>query len=424
MIWSFFTGTTVGGDKTESFLSLERAKTNFESLYLEKSGNVWNDRNNFVKKPGKFYPIDVDYNEDAKVDWDSSKIKSSLPSATQDLIKLIFNIDIMKKTMLEFDLDMEKMPLGKLSQVQIRKAYGVLKELVGLIKAGSSQSQYIDASNRFYTLIPHNFGMSQPPILNSLHQIEELIGMLDALMQIEIAYKLMADGLKEGDENLIDLHYKKLNTSIEPVEHDSEDFRMVQKYVSNTHGETHTQYKLQVQEVFKVTKDAHRRRYKRHLHNKRLLWHGSRLTNYAGILSQGLRIAPPEAPSSGYMFGKGVYFADMVSKSAQYCSTSRHNDIGLLLLSEVALGNMLELTKSTFITQLPDEKHSVLGKGKTSPDMFGWHIRESDGVVIPYGRPVKDDHLQSQLLYNEYIVYDESQIDTQYLVKMKFDYSY
>ena len=32
------------------------------------------------------------------------------------------------------------------------------------------------------------------------------------------------------------------------------------------------------------------------LHNRRLLWHGSRTTNYAGILSQGLRIAPPEAP--------------------------------------------------------------------------------------------------------------------------------
>lgn len=32
------------------------------------------------------------------------------------------------------------------------------------------------------------------------------------------------------------------------------------------------------------------------LHNRRLLWHGSRVTNFAGILSQGLRIAPPEAP--------------------------------------------------------------------------------------------------------------------------------
>ena len=71
-----------------------------------------------------------------------------------------------------------------------------------------------------------------------------------------------------------------------------------------------------------------------------LLWHGSRTTNYAGILSQGLRIAPPEAPVTGYMFGKGIYFADMVSKSANYCWTSQNNPIGFVLLSEVALGNM------------------------------------------------------------------------------------
>lgn len=71
-----------------------------------------------------------------------------------------------------------------------------------------------------------------------------------------------------------------------------------------------------------------------------LLWHGSRLTNFVGILSQGLRIAPPEAPVTGYMFGKGVYFADMVTKSANYCFTSRENNVALMLLCEVALGEV------------------------------------------------------------------------------------
>src|SRR5689334_5824084 len=46
--------------------------------------------------------------------------------------------------------------------------------------------------------------------------------------------------------------------------------------------------------------------------NRVLLWHGSRLTNWVGILSQGLRIAPPEAPKTGYRFGKGIYFADII----------------------------------------------------------------------------------------------------------------
>lgn len=54
----------------------------------------------------------------------------------------------------------------------------------------------------------------------------------------------------------------------------------------------------------------------------------------------GLRIAPPEAPVTGYMFGKGIYFADMVSKSANYCCTNKNNNVGLMLLCEVALGNM------------------------------------------------------------------------------------
>lgn len=61
--------------------------------------------------------------------------------------------------------------------------------------------------------------------------------------------------------------------------------------------------------------------------------------------SSGLRIAPPEAPVTGYMFGKGVYFADMFSKSANYCYASRKANDGVLLLCEVVfLHFMLDVT--------------------------------------------------------------------------------
>lgn len=55
------------------------------------------------------------------------------------------------------------------------------------------------------------------------------------------------------------------------------------------------------------------------------------------FLLSGLRIAPPEAPVTGYMFGKGVYFADMFSKSANYCYASQTSRSGVLLLCEVCL---------------------------------------------------------------------------------------
>lgn len=75
--------------------------------------------------------------------------------------------------------------------------------------------------------------------------------------------------------------------------------------------------------------------------NKILLWHGSRLTNWAGILRRGLCIAPPEAPHTGSMFGKGLYFADVSSKSANYCFPTKTETEGLLLLCEVSLKNFL-----------------------------------------------------------------------------------
>lgn len=72
------------------------------------------------------------------------------------------------------------------------------------------------------------------------------------------------------------------------------------RYLHNTHGTTHSSYKMEILDVFSVEKDTGFVDGS----NKMLLWHGSRLTNWPGILSQGLRIAPPEAPVTGYMFGK------------------------------------------------------------------------------------------------------------------------
>ena len=79
---------------------------------------------------------------------------------------------------------------------------------------------------------------------------------------------------------------------------DSEEFKMLKEYVTNTHAPTHSSYSLELMDVFKIERHGEDKRYKpfKKVPNRKLLWHGSRTTNYAGILSQGLRIAPPEAP--------------------------------------------------------------------------------------------------------------------------------
>ena len=94
-------------------------------------------------------------------------------------------------------------------------------------------------------------------------------------------------------------------------------------------------------------------------------------TNFGGILSQGLRIAPPEAPVSGYMFGKGIYLADMSSKSANYCCSYNSGGHALLLLCEAELGQpMHELTNASYTAgedARQQNKWSTWGKGMTGP---------------------------------------------------------
>ena len=65
-------------------------------------------------------------------------------------------------------------------------------QVQNMIKNGDgTDSKFLDASNRFFTLIPHDFGMNTPPILNEPDYIKSKIEMLDNLLEIEVAYKLI-----------------------------------------------------------------------------------------------------------------------------------------------------------------------------------------------------------------------------------------
>ncbi|XP_041564508.1 poly [ADP-ribose] polymerase isoform X2 [Drosophila elegans] len=419
-------GTSIGSSKVEEFNTSDSAKKKFKDIYADKTGNEFEQRDQFVKITGRMYPIEMQYDDDPKwLTHSGRSVESKLEISLQNLIRLMFDVESMNRTLTEFQIDMNKMPLGKLSVNQIQSAYSVITEIFKLIESGTSNANLIDATNRFYTLIPHNFGVKSPTLIETHKQIEDLRQMLDSLTEIEVAYRLIKTEDATDNINPLDKHYMQLKTELVPLDKSSEEFSILNKYVKNTHASTHSSYDLDVVDVFKVARQGEARRYKpfKKLHNRKLLWHGSRLTNFIGILSHGLKIAPPEAPSAGYMFGKGIYFADMVSKSANYCCTSQQNSTGLMLLSEVALGDMMECTAAKYITKLPKDKHSCFGHGRTMPDPKMSYVR-NDGVEIPLGKAVTTEKFQSSLLYNEYIVYDIAQVNLQYLFRMEFKYKY
>lgn len=61
--------------------------------------------------------------------------------------------------------------------------------------------------------------------------------MLEALQDIEIASRLV--GFDIDNDDSLDEKYKKLQCDISPLPHQSEDYRVIEKYLKSTHAPTH-----------------------------------------------------------------------------------------------------------------------------------------------------------------------------------------
>jgi len=177
---------------------------------------------------------------------------------------------------------------------------------------------------------------------------------------------------------------------------------------------------MELLDVFKLKRDGEDKRFNpSKFGNKVLLWHGSRFSNFVGILSQGLRIAPPEAPKSGYLFGKGVYFADMAAKSAPYTCSYLSGNVGLFLLCEVALGKPKEYYDTNHdADNLPKGFNSTHGLGSTIPDPKADKKLDGD-IRVPSGKAITNPDKKAYRGYNEFIVYNVDQDRMKYLVKVK-----
>ena len=102
---------------------------------------------------------------------------SKLDTPTQSLIRLIFDTDMFKDALKTYDIDVKKMPLGKLSRSQIAKGFEILEELEAVME-NKKQGSYNDISSKFYTAIPHDFGRAKPRAIDSREALQQKYDML------------------------------------------------------------------------------------------------------------------------------------------------------------------------------------------------------------------------------------------------------
>ncbi len=417
------------------------AVAEFEKKFREKTGRSWNDRATLDPIEGKYTYIQAegapsaltrlaDKEEELKKAMEEAwKRPSRLQPEVADIMGVVWDLKRMQRTMHELNFNPEKFPLGKLSKAQIQRGFAILGKIQEVLLSGKrNEDKLLRLTNKFYTEIPQNYGMKKPPMINYVQRLREKIQLLEALADIEVAHSYLINSLTDLQaKSAADVFYDLLNCGIQPLSLGSPEAGTIIDAIRNTHGPTHTSYKLSVESVFSLQKQQDDMRFYafRQLPNRRLLWHGSRTTNLAGILMNGLKIAPTEAPSTGYMFGKGIYFSEVSSKAANYCKPTKSQPDILLLLCEVALGNVHKLFATKSFKRPPSTFHSVMGVGKYCPDPK--MARDWDGARMDLGSAVENEELphgpgvktSSELQYNEFVIYDVAQVRLAYLVKCR-----
>ncbi|EGG16365.1 poly(ADP-ribosyl)transferase [Cavenderia fasciculata] len=412
-------GTSVGGDTQHSHDSLADALAQWCEVFVDKCGYQWTDRhkNRNTKLPGKSFMVDLEEDHDqpsgsssTTADSDSfSRDSDKLPAETQTLLKLLFDFSSIRERLALMKFDTRKMPLGKISRTQIKAGYSTLTEIQDILSQETVvRSKLIDASNRFYTLIPHDFGYSVPPIIDNIQLLKEKIRMVDTIDDVEVANNLKKLCLQAG--NSMDTSYDALKCNIEPVDPDSYVYSYLRELVLSTNDSPQG---IAIKHIFQVDRQGEAERYQQwdHNANKQLLFHGSRTQNFIGILGQGLKIAPPEAPKTGYRFGKGVYFADCVSVSNGYCGATPNYPYTIVALAEVALGTSESCHIDTYMETAGFGYQSTKAIGERTPALYD---NFQDTSVLR--GPVVANGLTTSCTHNEYVIYDTTQVRLKYLL--------
>lgn len=477
---SFFRWGRVGHKGTVSFsngtLYFEFAEKQFHSKFFDKTNNGWMGNPEetfplFKRYNGKYELILTSYEaedeDDAKNEEKLAELKEKRKKMAEEAKELCAKVkmdDRLKSfvafisnttsatdaTLKHFKYDASKVPLGRLAKDTIIKAFKVLQDIesaiaetsnsikkwsppndsISLHDARSSKAHAFEAlSNKFYSFIPHDFGFGRSQIsqaiIDDLEKVKQKTEMLEALSELKVQAEIMDldVNVELSETELLIKNYVSLGLTISPVEKESKLFTQLDNfYVKSC---VHKMSKYKVIDIFEVSRPSDQAFIDTYENdpsaNRHLMWHGSRITNWMGILKQGLRIAPPEAPVTGYMFGKGVYFADRSSKSANYLCTYLSDGKGVISLCEVVLGKVKQLKNADYRADLWAQKgfDSVQGVGTHQPDAKKSSELEN-GCIVPDGPTIDFD--KECLMYNEFIVYDIKQIRMRYVMIVECDY--
>lgn len=333
---------------------------------------------------------------------------SKLPAAVQDIVAYLYEeaTNALTNTVqARITANGIETPLGVLTVGQVEKgervlqdAYAVFKQSVDATGAKKArlQDDLMDLSGQFYTIIPHRIGRSRQAAESAV------IATLADFEAKQETLQLMKDMLQVDGDNHgvlfdpeVDKKYDALKCEVQHVEPSSPEFAEWRDYVERSQVKTKH---IKVRNLYRVARPSERATFDQGVGNDRMLFHGSRVKNWVGILSRGI-LLPKIVVSMGVhrtdagWLGNGIYFGDAACTSLYYTTPGKRKT-RFMAIARVALGKPKQYTKITYgMDAAPAGFHSTHG------------VRAKPGF-------------QSQFADDEYVVYRTEQQQLEYLVEM------
>ncbi|GMF49404.1 unnamed protein product [Phytophthora fragariaefolia] len=443
------------------------AVSEFKKIFRSKTGNMWESRapGEFVKKPNKYNlvqridyatKVDNEVTRSFREDMDDRGSKGIVfpeprdsdlvgcPSVMAMLAAItdVRNLQLAAQTSCGFaggDLPLAKQDELHAALEKLHEIQNLLEEKEELIKEiGTARGDLTDEgankrallatrhealiekvserSSRYYEIMPCQEDMLASSIkaFDQISDVNAEITRLRLLADIMETYKMLLGAKRvQQMKNPLEYCYHALQVRLAPLQPADAERQLIHRYFFGG-LRSHDRQRYRISNVFEVERRGETERFYNLMEERpdlkalhaHLLWHGTKRTNMMGILSQGLRVAPPEAPHHGYAYGKGLYFANVAEKSLNYCdapyalpildsegnpdkTTTKTREVYFMLLCEVSLGKPTELstTAAWGSDPLPREgMDSVKALGMHNPDPLGELVSPKCGAKLHLGK--------------------------------------
>lgn len=304
-----------GQHQLTPYSTFEECQKEFLKVFREKTGNAWKDTEHFEVKSKKYSLVKLNERElhkhvNVAVNFHRLQSEQIHPpsklqlTSYQTFLNTLINPQAIRANLTKTSLDVEWMPVSQLKRETLQKTRDLLiklktildrrQELIVEMRKGKSIEQQNELknlletiykySNDYYTIVPlKGFANGKLPIIDSEKALKNQEKILDDLMELELAYKILL-GAQANLKTIspLDYLYKSMRCQFEAMNKDDFDSQLILRYIWASAAN------IQVEQIFKIGRsNEDERLFNSKLENHYLLWHGTGICNLISVLTRG-----------------------------------------------------------------------------------------------------------------------------------------